>query len=89
MYPILPVSVDCPFLIAPSVFSDVYKSIEFVYHEMRPPDKIYSNIFLFCFQLLSTKKALNFVVFVLFVLLFYGLKQYGPDFGIPHTKLEQ
>ena len=26
MYPVLPVSLDCPFLIAPSVFSNVYVS---------------------------------------------------------------
>ena len=36
VYPMLPVSLDCPFLIVPSVFSNVYLRVSYQ-SELRPP----------------------------------------------------
>ena len=41
MHPILPVSLDCPFLIVPSIFSNVY--LYYTFHQegdLRPYDKL-------------------------------------------------
>jgi hypothetical protein len=41
VYPILPVSLDCPFLIVPSIFSNVY--LYYTFHQegdLRPYDKL-------------------------------------------------
>ena len=34
MYPMLPVSLDCPFVIAPSVFSNVYLQYKYLFKEI-------------------------------------------------------
>ena len=39
VYPVLPVSLDCPFLIAPLVFSNVY----FIYHRSSAQQKLISK----------------------------------------------
>ena len=36
VYPMLPVSLDCPFLIAPSVFSNVYLQFPWIVHFLLP-----------------------------------------------------
>jgi hypothetical protein len=47
VYPMLPVSLDCHFLIAPSVFSNVYLSVSLDCHFLNA-SSVFSNVYLFC-----------------------------------------
>ena len=56
----LPVSLDCPFLIASSVFSNVYLSVSLDCSFFLIASSVFSNVYLSCVSYVTSFSGLSF-----------------------------